>query len=99
MNICLLVVLRRLTRRYRTSSWDLKNNKGIPNEEKTSMIFAKLLDGKSHTKQELVDLVGYVGPDNKSFRNLMACMKKMGLIEADGGVRFTDALFPQGRPE
>ena len=45
------------------------------------MIFKKLLDGKSHSKMELVNLVGYAGTDNKAFHNLMACMKKMGLIE------------------
>jgi uncharacterized GH25 family protein len=56
----------------------LRNNKGIPNAEKTGMIFSKMLDGKSHAKKDLVKLVDYAGTDNKAFRNLMACIEKDG---------------------
>ncbi|CAB9514769.1 expressed unknown protein [Seminavis robusta] len=58
-----------------------------------------MLDGKEHSKKELVKLAGWANTDNKAFKKLMKCMKDMGLIEQGGTVQFADVLFPGGRPE
>lgn len=75
--------------------------KPITNPEKTRAVFDTLLDGKDHTKAELVVAAGYKRPDTKQIRNLFKRMVKLGVLEnADSkSVRFTDAVWPiQGRP-
>jgi len=80
----------------------LKEPKGLPNEEKTTMIFNKLCDGKSRTKKELATLAGYANHDSKTFRNLTTRMTKtLALLEAAGAgrVQLVDRAFPMGRPD
>ena len=77
--------------------------KPITNAEKTKDVFDTLLDGKSHTKQELVEVAGYKRMDTKQIRNLFKKMLKLGILENDetskGSVRFADSVWPvKGRP-
>ena len=77
--------------------------KPITNAEKTKDVFEALLDGKSHTKQELVEVAGYKRMDIKQIRNLFKRMFKLGILENDettkGSVRFADVVWPvKGRP-
>lgn len=79
-----------------------KEPKGLPNEEKTTQIFDKLCDGKSHTKNSLAVLAGYAKDDSKPFRNLMVRMTrtlKLLVATGKGGrVQLVDRAFPFGRP-
>jgi hypothetical protein len=75
--------------------------KPITNPEKTQAVFDLLLDGKAHTKLELVEVAEYKRLDTKQIRNLFKRMTKLGLLVTvqSGSVRFTDSVWPlRGRP-
>lgn len=77
----------------------MKEPKGLPKRDSARKIFDRLLDGTSHKKDALAKLGGYAGADSKPFRNLIKRME--GFLEGGGsaGVKFSDFLFPLGRPD
>jgi len=82
----------------------LKNPKelpgGLPDVEKTTLVFKTMLDGKSHTKVELANVAGYSRTDTKKFRNLVKRFAQVKVIDDSAGseIQFNDSVFPFGRP-
>ncbi|CAB9496961.1 expressed unknown protein [Seminavis robusta] len=73
----------------------LEDQKGLPNAEKTTAVFNRLLDGKVHAKKDLVRAAGFKHPDNRAFRNLVNRMLSFGILEnvGKGTVKLTDMAF------
>lgn len=66
---------------------------------KVETIFGELVDGDWHTTKELVAVAGYQRSDSSGYRNIMASMNSLGLLEKSGGkVRLADKAFRFGRP-
>ena len=69
--------------------------------EKFDKIFDKLLDGFTHTRQDLLDAAGYSHPQSTGFLNSMAAMRELDLIEktAQATFRLSEIAFPCGRDQ
>ena len=69
--------------------------------EKFDKIFDKLLDGNTHTKQDLLAAAGYNHPQSTGFLKSMAAMRELDLIEKTGqaAFRLSDIAFPFGRDQ
>jgi hypothetical protein len=66
---------------------------------KIEAIFGELEDGHWHTVEHLLSVSGYGRTDSNGYRNIMAGMKKLDLLEKDKKlVRFSDKAFQFGRP-
>ena len=67
--------------------------------EKFDKIFNKLLDGRTHSRQDLLAAAGYNHPQSTGFLKSLSAMRELGLIEKSGqaGVRLSDIAFPCGR--
>ena len=66
---------------------------------KLDIIFDALKDGAWHSVSELLLASGYGRTDSSGYKNIMAGMKKLDLLEKSGKkTRFTDEAFNFGRP-
>lgn len=67
--------------------------------EKFDKIFDKLLDGQTHSKQDLLAAAGYNHPQSTGFLKSMSAMRELDLLEKSGkaAFRLADIAFPCGR--
>mmetsp|Transcript_3930 Transcript_3930/g.11142 ORF Transcript_3930/g.11142 Transcript_3930/m.11142 type:complete len:236 (-) Transcript_3930:683-1390(-) len=66
---------------------------------KLERIFDELLDGQWHDLKDLVAVAGYLRSDSSGYKNIMASLKSLDLLQKSGRtVRFSDKVYPFGRP-
>jgi hypothetical protein len=60
-------------------------------------IWGILVDGKPHTREELLEAAGYARPDSTGYREIMKWFKKFELVEKEGkDFIFTDKVYRYG---
>ena len=67
--------------------------------DKFDIIYNALCDGKSHTREELLDAAGYKHPQSTGFLKTMAALRELNLLEkaGSGAFQLADIAFPCGR--
>ena len=64
-----------------------------------SAFWGVLLDGKPHSRDELLKATEYKRQDSAGFKSIMKLCKQFGLLEKEKGEHmFSDKMFPFGRP-
>ena len=61
-------------------------------------IWEVMIDGKWHTREELLEAAGYKRPDSTGYREVMKWLGKLELLEKDGTAtfKFTDKVYRHG---
>ena len=66
--------------------------------QKIEAVFNKLKDGNWHSIKDLVKVAGYERADSNGYRNIIAGMKTLDMLEkSKSTLRFTDKVFKFGR--
>ena len=77
-----------------------KGGKGTTIVNAAGSVWDKLLDGKEYDRKQLVEVTSYKGTNSSGFEAIMKVLLKHSMIEANGKkYRFTEKVFPFGRPE
>jgi hypothetical protein len=74
--------------------------KQVDHKSKLKQFWNILLDGKTHSEDDIVKQLGYNHKNSKGYTNPKSVMKKLNLIESvgTGTIRATDKVYPKGRP-
>ena len=76
-----------------------KGGTGATVVEAANAVWNKLEDGQSYSRKELVAMTSYKGTNSSGFEGIMKVLVESGMIESTHGKsRFTDKVFPYGRP-
>ena len=76
-----------------------KGGTGATVVEAANAVWNKLQDGQSYSRKELVAMTSYKGTNSSGFEGIMKVLLESGMIESTlGKSRFTEKVFPHGRP-